>query len=97
MEHQLSLLVVEVDSTALVHLLQSFTIGKWPLCNTLPYIRRLLSQLSATQYHIYRDSNATADKIASLGLGCDRLFTSMQQLPSEVCAMLNLDSISYPL
>ncbi|XP_027157989.1 uncharacterized protein LOC113759610 [Coffea eugenioides] len=59
-------LLVEVDSKSLVGLLNAGATSRWPLCNTLCRIRALLSSLSATVSHVFREANASADALAGL-------------------------------
>ena len=57
-------LLVEVDSTGLAHLLGSGALAKWPLCNTLRQIRAMLQSFNTTARYIFREANATVDKLA---------------------------------
>lgn len=89
-------LLVEVDSTGLVQLLDSGSLAKWLLCNSLRQIRALLQSFSATTRHIFREANAAADKLATMDLQGDFYSTAFQQLPREVRATLLLDSRGTP-
>ena len=87
---------VEVDSAVLVRLIQSNSLAKWPLCNTLRHIRKIVAQASVQISHVFREANGAADKLASLNLGSQRVFNLPQELPSAVKAIVALDSMSFP-
>nr|XP_027100424.1 uncharacterized protein LOC113719415 [Coffea arabica] len=90
-------LLVEVDSAGLVQLLDSGTLAKWPLCNSLRRIRGLLKSFNATAKHIFREANSAADKLATTDSQDDFFSTSLQHLPREVRAILLLDSRGVPV
>ena len=93
----LSDILVEVDSLALVRLVTSQSVGKWPLCSVLSQIRLLLCKVKGTITHIYREANAVADNLAALSLESPYVtFQSHQQLPSRARSLINLDAIGYP-
>ena len=85
-------LLVEVDSKSLVDLLNTGATSRWPLCNTLRRIRALLSSLSATVSHIFREANASADALAGLRMSSELFCTSLPQLQHFVRATICLDS-----
>ncbi|XP_027171546.1 uncharacterized protein LOC113771125 [Coffea eugenioides] len=91
-ERQVQGLLVEVDSQVLVHLIQSGTVSKWPLCNMLRRIRHLLASLASSCSHIFQEANSSADLMANLRWGTDFFCTSHQQLPSTVRASILLDA-----
>ena len=59
--------LVEVDSKALVQLVVSGAIAKWPLCNSLRKVRGLLEDFSASISHIFREANVPANRLATVG------------------------------
>nr|XP_027083667.1 uncharacterized protein LOC113705965 [Coffea arabica] len=83
-DRQIQSLLVEVDSQALVQLIHSARVSKWPLCNTLHQIRHLLASLSSSVSHIFREANSSSDRLANWRRGMDWFCTSPQQLSSEV-------------
>lgn len=87
---------VEVDSAVLVRLIQSNSLAKWPLCNTLRHIRKIVAQASVQISHVFREANGAVDKLASLNLGSQRVFNLPQKLSSAVKAIVALDSMSFP-
>ncbi|XP_071933097.1 uncharacterized protein [Coffea arabica] len=93
----LSDILVEVDSLVLVRLVQSQSVGKWPLCSVLGQIRLLLGKVKGSITHIHREANAVADSLAALSRESPYVtFQSCQQLPSRVRSLINLDAIGYP-
>lgn len=93
--NNLNNLFVEVDSVVLVHLIYSDSIGKWPLYVTL-HIRSLIPKLSAKVYHVFREVNSVANKLASLRLGSDFTLSQTEELPPVVRACLSLDYMALP-
>ena len=89
-------LAVEVDSAVLVRLIHSNSLAKWPLCNTLRQIMKIVAQAAIRLSHVFREANGAADKLAGLNLGSQRGFNSPQELPAAVKAIVALDSISFP-
>ncbi|XP_071917245.1 uncharacterized protein [Coffea arabica] len=89
-------LLVEVDSKSLVDLLNAGAMSRWPLCNTLRRIQALLSSLSATVSHVFREANASADALTGLRLPSKLFCTSLPQLPHLVRATVYLDSREFP-
>nr|XP_027093693.1 uncharacterized protein LOC113714094 [Coffea arabica] len=88
--------LVEVDSKALVQLVGSGVIAKWPLCNTLRKVRDLLQGFSASFSHIFREANSSADRLAAIGAGGTRVYDQFQQLPALVRASIILDARGVP-
>ncbi|XP_027158457.1 uncharacterized protein LOC113760083 [Coffea eugenioides] len=88
--------LVEVDSKALVQLVVSGVIAKWPLCNILRKVRGLLEGFSAFISHIFREANSPADRLAAIGAVGVRVYDHVQQLPAIVRASLILDSRGVP-
>ncbi|XP_027184008.1 uncharacterized protein LOC113782315 [Coffea eugenioides] len=86
---------VEVDLVVLVKLILSNSLAKWPLCNTMRHIRKIISQALVGISHVFREANGVVDKLASLKLGSQRIFNSSQELPSLVKAIVALDSMSF--
>nr|XP_027082338.1 uncharacterized protein LOC113704655 [Coffea arabica] len=66
--------LVEVDSKALVQLVVSGAIAKWPLCNSLRKVRGLLEVFSAAISHVYREANVPADRLAAVGLSGSQVY-----------------------
>ncbi|XP_071905711.1 uncharacterized protein [Coffea arabica] len=90
----LSGILVEVDSLVLVRLVQNRSVGKWPLCSVLSQIRLLLGKVKGSITHIHREANAVADSLAALSRESPYVtFQSVQQLPSRVRSLINLDAI----
>ncbi|XP_027124270.2 uncharacterized protein [Coffea arabica] len=97
MEAGLSDILVEVDSLVLVRLVQNRSVGKWPLCSVLSQLRLLLGKVKGSITHIHREANAVADSLAALSReGPYVTFQSVQQLPSRVRSLINLDAIGFP-
>ncbi|XP_071928162.1 uncharacterized protein [Coffea arabica] len=93
----LSDILVEVDSLVLVRLVQNRSVGKWPLCSVLSQLRLLLGKVKGSITHIHREANAVADSLAALSReGPYVTFQSVQQLPSRVRSLINLDAIGFP-
>ncbi|XP_071909704.1 uncharacterized protein [Coffea arabica] len=88
--------LVEVDSKALVQLVVSGAIAKWPLCNTLRKIRGLLEGFSASVSHIFREANSSADRLAAVGAGGVCIYEHIHQVPAIVRASIVLDSRGVP-
>nr|XP_027090349.1 uncharacterized protein LOC113711381 [Coffea arabica] len=88
--------LVEVDSAALVSLVNSSALGGWVHCNLLRRIRRLLRQVVGTVTHIYREANMVADRLAALQGGPSSVFESVQQLPRDVRGCLAMDAREFP-
>ncbi|XP_027118631.2 uncharacterized protein [Coffea arabica] len=88
--------LVEVDSKALVQLVVSGAIAKWPLCNILRKVRGLLEGFSASVSHIFREANSSADRLAAVGTGGVCLYDHVHQLPAIVRASIVLDSRGVP-
>nr|XP_027118613.1 uncharacterized protein LOC113735829 [Coffea arabica] len=95
-DRNLSDLLVEVDSEALVRLLQFGATAKWPLCNTLRSTRGLLANLSSTVRHVFREANSCADKIAGGKFQGDSIFFSVRQLPPAVQVAMHMDRWEVP-
>ncbi|XP_071920627.1 uncharacterized protein [Coffea arabica] len=88
--------VVEVDSKALVQLVVSGAIAKWPLCNILRKIRSLLEGFSATVSHIFREANSSADRLAAVGASGICIYDHIHQVPAIVRATIVLDARGVP-
>ena len=88
--------LVEVDSKALVQLVVSGVLAKWPLCNCLRKIRRLLEGFSATIAHVFREANSATDRLANMGAIGVTEYDQFQELPAIVRASVVLDSRSVP-
>ena len=88
--------LVEMDSKALVQLVVSGVIAKWPLCNILRKVRGLLEGFSASISHIFREANSPADRLAAIRAVGVRVYDHVQQLPALVRASLILDSRGVP-
>ena len=74
-------LLMEMDYEVLVHMVCSGALAKWPLCNVLRWIRGLSQELAASVVYVYREANATTDKLAALQLNEDVFYNSPHQLP----------------
>ena len=59
---------VEVDSQALVQLLNSPTQVNWPICLILVHVKHLTGLLAAFIIHILREANSAVDALASIGV-----------------------------
>ncbi|XP_027171611.1 uncharacterized protein LOC113771199 [Coffea eugenioides] len=93
----LSGILVEVDSLVLVRLVQNRSVGKWPLCSVLSQLRLLLGKVKGSITHIHREANAVADSLAALSRESPYVtFQFVQQLPSRVRSLINLDAIGFP-
>ncbi|XP_027098924.2 uncharacterized protein [Coffea arabica] len=88
--------LVEVDSKALVQLVVSGAIAKWPLCNSLRKVRGLLKDFTASISHIYREANVPADRLAAVGATGAQVYEHELQLPAMVRATILLDSRGVP-
>nr|XP_027093674.1 uncharacterized protein LOC113714076 [Coffea arabica] len=88
--------LVEVDSKALVQLVVSGVIAKWPLCNILRKVRGLLEGFSASISHIFREANSPANRLADIGAVGVRVYDHFHQLPAIVQASIVLDSRGVP-
>nr|XP_027101056.1 uncharacterized protein LOC113720378 [Coffea arabica] len=88
--------LVEVDSKALVQLVVSGAIAKWPLCNSLRKVRGLLQVFSAAISHVYREANVPADRLAAIGLIGSQVYEQGHQLPAVVRSAILLDSRGVP-
>ncbi|KAL0423569.1 UNVERIFIED_CONTAM: hypothetical protein Sradi_0891700 [Sesamum radiatum] len=62
--HGLAPLVVEVDATAVITLLQSRVSGKWEVQHLIMRIVRFQQLLLADVQHVFREANGTADHLA---------------------------------
>ncbi|KAL0302144.1 UNVERIFIED_CONTAM: hypothetical protein Sangu_3116900, partial [Sesamum angustifolium] len=63
--HGLAPLVVEVDATVVILLLQFRIFGKWEVQHLITRIVRLQQLLVADIQHIFREANGAADHIAN--------------------------------
>ncbi|XP_071939796.1 uncharacterized protein [Coffea arabica] len=88
--------LVEVDFKALVQLVVSGAIAKWPLCNILRKIRCLLEGFSASVSHIFREANSSADRLAAVGAGGVCIYDHVHQVSAIVRASIVLDSCGVP-
>ncbi|XP_071933066.1 uncharacterized protein [Coffea arabica] len=88
--------LVEVDSKALVQLVVSGAVAKWPLCNNLRKVRNLLEGFSAAIYHVFREANVPADRLAAVGLMGSQVFDQDHQVPAIVRSAILLDSWGVP-
>nr|XP_027075960.1 uncharacterized protein LOC113699812 [Coffea arabica] len=88
--------LVEVDSKALVQLVVSGAIAKWPLCNSLRKVRGLLEVFSAAISHVYREANVPADRLAAVGVIGSQVYEQGHQLPAVVRSAILLDSRGVP-
>ena len=84
-------LLVEVDSSSLISLVNSRGSSKWPLCNFVRCIRDLVTSFSASVRHNFREANSSANRLAGSKLGRDWVTTSFADLPGEVRAAVLLD------
>ncbi|KAK4409394.1 putative ribonuclease H protein [Sesamum angolense] len=62
--HGLAPLVVEVDATAVITLLQSRVSGKWEVQHMIMRIVRLQQLLVADVQHVFKEANSAADHLA---------------------------------
>ncbi|KAL0293570.1 UNVERIFIED_CONTAM: hypothetical protein Sangu_2523300 [Sesamum angustifolium] len=62
--HCLAPLVVEVDATTVISLLQSHASGKWEVQHLIMCIVRLQQLLVADVQHVFREANGAADHLA---------------------------------
>ncbi|XP_071914053.1 uncharacterized protein [Coffea arabica] len=92
----LVLSLVEVDSKVLVHLVVSGAVAKWPLCNSLRKVRRLLEGFPATISHVFREANGPADRLAAVGATGSHVFEEGSYLPASVRSAIVLDSLGVP-
>ena len=95
-ERNLEAFQVEVDSQALVQLIQSNAVAVWPLSNILRRARQLMTLAEVHVEHICREANAVADRLAALDLSSDTIFLSEGELPPTVRAPMQLDSRQVP-
>ena len=59
-------------------------------------IRDILSYFFTSVVHIFRETNSSADKLASLYFQSDRVFEDVSSLPSDVKNAMVLDAKSVP-
>ena len=52
--------------------------------------------LQVQPYHVFREANSIADRIASLGLGHDYVFASNDHLLQRIRGAIGLDCRSFP-
>ena len=89
-------LTVESDSKVLVQLVRSDIVSKWPLRNALWEIRFLLRRMRAPLHHVFREANSVADALASLQMGGQQFYTSIEALPPRARGEARLDRYEVP-
>lgn len=90
-EKGFSSFAIEVDSKALVQLVQLGLVSRWPLCHFLQPICLLLRDLNTSLSHVFREANTAVDAIAAAKLDTDLLLTPPDLLPSKVQFTIRLD------
>lgn len=86
--------LAKVDSRALHHLVTGGP-SKWPLCNTIQRIKHLLVELSGSLCHIFREANAVADSLVTLGSIGQLFVQNVMQLPPCLRALVYLGNSSW--
>ncbi|XP_027171434.1 uncharacterized protein LOC113771000 [Coffea eugenioides] len=95
-EMRLTRVRAESDSLALVQMVNSGVVARWPLCNVLRRIRHLLMELGATVTHVFREANMVADALASLQVGHDMMYLSEDAIPRRIKTLLRFDTLNIP-
>lgn len=95
-DRQLTAVRAETDSSALVRMVNSGAVVRWPVCNVVRKIRGLLTELGASLCYISRQANMVADALASLQLGHDQVYTGEDLLPRRIRHLIRLDTQGIP-
>ncbi|KAK4394178.1 hypothetical protein Sango_1888600 [Sesamum angolense] len=95
--HRLTLLVVEVDATTVISLLQSRASGKWEVQHLIMRIVHLQQLLVADIQHVFREANGAADHLAkeAASLQLTRVIYH-DDITGVLCGILCLDRWGVP-